>query len=237
MTEAGRLLGAGACCLALLACRGEEAHDPARSKRASTPDPSTAQRSASSPDYTVRHRIHPSLPEFAITVVGTPDAPGETLAVQRIEVRRPPDSPPLQVFTDLEAEPPLQENQVPLEVLDMNFDGYGDFRLVQFRTAGPNVPYLNWLFDPASRNFVRSPALDEIPSARYDAGKRQIASEWRDGPARDGTNVYVYVDGKPVLVRKEERAYRAPGVYTLTRSRLVDGAWETVEEREVRERL
>jgi hypothetical protein len=185
----------------------------------------------------VRHAIHPSLPEFTFTVVGTPDAAGETLAVQRIEVRQTPDGPPLQRITGVEAEAPLRENRVPLEVLDMNFDGYADFRLTQFRPAGPNVPYLNWLFDPASQKFVRSPELDEIPSARYDAANRQIASEWRDGPSRYGTNVYAYVDGKPVLVRKEERAYKAPGVYTLTRSRLVDGAWKTVEVREVREPL
>lgn len=230
MTRWGGLLLA--CCIALGACRSEEPGEPAQPQQA-TPPP--ARQAAPGP--TIRRQIHPSLPEFSFTLVGKPDAAGETLAVERIEIREVGQASPLQAIGELEAQAPLRENAKPLEVLDMNFDGYADLRLMQFRAAGPNVPYLNWLFDPASRQFVRSPALDEIPSARYDADKREIHSEWRDGPNRYGTHVYVYVAGKPVLVRKEERIYQAPGVYTLTRSQLVDGAWKTVEVREVRERL
>lgn len=231
MTRAGGLVFA--CCIALAACRSEETPEPAGRKEATAPAP-TEQ---AAPGHAIRRQIHPSLPEFAFSLVGQADASGDTLAVQRIEIREAGQASPFQVIGEVEAQAPLRANAAPLEVLDMNFDGYADLRLVQFRAAGPNVPYLNWLFDPASRRFVASPALDAIPSARYDADKREIQSEWRDGANRYGTHVYVYVADQPVLVRKEERTYQAPGVYTLTRSRLIDGAWKTVEVREVRERL
>src|SRR5690606_4614810 len=111
-------------------------------------------------------------------------------------------------------------------VLDMNFDGYADFRLIERTTAGPNTPYLNWLFDPSLRKFVASPELNEIASAHFDMAKREIRSDWRDGATRYGSDIYVYRDGRPVRVRSEEKTYREPGVYTLKKMQLVDGAWK-----------
>lgn len=158
----------------------------------------------------------------------------QTLQVKRIEIRRGGETEPFQIIEGLDAATPLQLVP-PLSMVDMNFDGYGDIRLIELQPAGPNVPYLNWLFDPASGRFVESRALNEITSPQFDAATREIRSEWRDGPTRYGTDIYVYKQGEPVLVRKESKEYRQPGVYTLRVSQLVDGAWKTVEQREVRE--
>ena len=158
-----------------------------------------------------------------------------TVAIERIEIREATAAEPLQVISGLDAQPPLTDGRPAAEILDMNFDGYGDLRLVQSRSAGPNTPYLNWLFDPARRVFVESRELNEIPSAHVDANQREIRSQWRDGASRYGTDIYVYRDGRPLLVRKEEKVYQAPGVYRLKKSELVGGAWKTLEEREVRE--
>ena len=117
----------------------------------------------------------------------------------------------------------------------MNFDGYGDIRLIEFLPAGPNVPYLNWLFDPATGRFVSSPELDEITSPTFDAATRRIRSEWRDGAASYGTDIYEMIEGRPVPVRKERREYTDEGVYELTVSERRDGEWRDVEQRVVRE--
>ena len=44
----------------------------------------------------------------------------------------------------------------------MNFDGHADIRLVESRAAGPTLPCLHWLYEPASGRFVASPALNDL---------------------------------------------------------------------------
>lgn len=181
---------------------------------------------------TVRARIHPTLPELVFGLVG--DRQADTLHVTRIVVTRAGDATPLQTIEALDAAPPVSDAPA-LSVLDMNFDGYADIRLVEARPAGPDVPYLNWLFEPAAGVFRSSPELDAITSPQFDAAAREIRSEWRDGAATYGRDVYVVENGAPVPRRREVRVYSAPGAYTLRTSRFENGSWVQVEERRVRE--
>ena len=232
MPLAAWVLAGVALCTTLGGCAREEAADTTPESAA----PAAARAEQSAVRYTIRQQIHANLPELAFTLVGDrPAAADDTVGIARIEIREAAATEPLQVIAGLDAQPPLVDGRPAAEILDMNFDGYGDFRLVQSRSAGPNTPYLNWLFDPARRAFVESRELNEIPSARFDADHREIRSDWRDGANRYGTDIYVFQDGRPILVRKEEKTYQAPGVYRLKKSRLVDGTWKTVEEKEVRE--
>ncbi|KQP20003.1 hypothetical protein [Pseudorhodoferax sp. Leaf267] len=130
----------------------------------------------------------------------------------------------------------LQRLQIPasaeapeIEVLDMNFDGAPDLRVIDVRPAGPNVRYVNWLFDPAGQRFVRSAALDELPAPAFDAARREVLSSWRDGATQYGRDTYAFRGGELVPQARELRAYSAPGVYTLKRSRWADGGWQLVE--------
>jgi hypothetical protein len=91
------------------------------------------------------------------------------------------------------------------------------------------------LFDPTSGRFVENRALNAITSPQFDPVSREIRSNWRDGATRYGTDVYVFSEGGPVLVRKESKEYKGPGIYTLQVSQLVNGVWKRVEQREVRE--
>jgi hypothetical protein len=221
-----------ACSLALGACRGKESTVSGSAKSAAT---ATAKEQTAG-DPTLRFRIHPNLPEFAFTLVGDRSTEtSETLHVKRIEIRRGAATEPFQVIEGLDTVTPLSTGTPGLAVLDMNFDGYGDIRLVEFQPAGPNVPYLNWLFDPTSGRFVENRALNAITSPQFDPVTREIRSNWRDGATRYGTDIYVFRDGAPVLVRKESKDYKGPGIYTLQVSQLVNGVWKRVEQREVRE--
>jgi hypothetical protein len=236
------LAAATACCVVLGACRSEEPTEatapanPVASKEVAPPSPVAPKEFGPAKTYTFRRLIHATLPEFTFTLVGdTADASSETVRVRRIEIHSGKAAEPVQVIGDLETETPTIDARPAFDFVDMNFDGYTDIRLIERQAAGPNTPYLNWLFDPTVRKFVASPELNEIASAQFDSTKREIHSDWRDGATRYGTDVYVYRDGKPVLVRKEERNYQAPGVYTFKRSERVDGTWKTLEERVVRE--
>jgi hypothetical protein len=221
-----------ACSLTLSACPGKETavSEPAESTPTATPKRQTAS------DLTFRFRIHPTLPEFTFTLIGDrPAESSETLHVQTIEIRRGAATDPVQSIEGLDTATPLSADMPGLAVLDMNFDGYGDIRLVEFLPAGPNIPYLNWLFDPTSGRFVENPALNAITSPQFDSATGEIRSNWRDGATRYGADVYVFRDGGPVLVRKELKEYKGPGIFTLQVSRLVSGVWKMVEQREVRE--
>lgn len=185
---------------------------------------------------TIKARIHPDLPETSFTLVadGAPE-PAGVLRVRAIEIRRGNVAEPAQRIEGLATDSPWSAAAPPLEVLDMNFDGYGDIRLVERRPAGPNVPYLNWLYDPASGRFVENRALNEITSPRFDSASRELRSDWRDNATRYGTDVYTFRDDQLLPLRREAKDYKRAGVFTLQVSRWTDGAWRVVETREGRD--
>ena len=45
-------------------------------------------------------------------------------------------------------------NEEEFIVEDMNFDGFNDFRVLEYRPAFPNMPYYFYLFDPKQNKFV-----------------------------------------------------------------------------------
>lgn len=219
--------------LLLCACRGRET---AVSKSA-PPVPGATTESEAANEPLLRARVHPELPEFTFAVIGEKPTDGSaTIRVRKIEIRRGAANEPIQTIDGLDTATPVTAGVAPLETVDMNFDGYQDIRLIEFQPAGPNTPYLNWLFDPATGRFVESRALNEIPAPEFDAAKRQIRASWRDGATRYGRDVYVYDQGKPVAVRKETKEYKSPGVYTLRVWELKDGDLNVTQHKEVRER-
>lgn len=139
---------------------------------------------------------------YRVRMIGERDGPG-LLRVQRLEIRRADadaSSPPAQLIDGLATETPSTPDFPGLEALDMNFDGHADLRLIEFRPAGPNVPYLNWLYDPAQARFVTSPALDALPSAVFLPDKGEVHVPWRDGATRSGVDVYRWQGGQLVQV-------------------------------------
>jgi len=220
-----------ACCLSFSACRGKQADPSKPSPTGQATNTETALKRAGP----VRLRVHSTLPDYSLTLIGDQaEGNSETLRAKKIEIRRGDATEPFQVIQGLDVETSLTSGAPGISVIDMNFDGYRDFRLMELQPAGPNVPYLNWLFDPASGRFTDSRVLNQITSPQFDSAKREIRSDWRDGPDRYGTDIYVYKQGEPVLVRKESKEYQRPGVYLSKISRLINGEWRTLEQREVK---
>jgi len=228
-----RVVAVAALCsgLALGACREGGAPPPR-----AAPSAASAPALGATPGIAVKGRIHADLPEMTFTLLadGAPQ-PAGVLHVRAIEIRRGGAAEVWQRIDGLATDTPWTAAAPGFELLDMNFDGYADIRLVESRPAGPNVPYLNWLYDPAGGRFVASRALDEITSPRFDAAARELRSDWRDSATRYGTDIYVFRDGQPVPERRETRDYKRPGVYTRQVSRWIDGAWKVVETGEGRD--
>lgn len=229
----GLLLPAASAALLSLAACDRAAPPPEQSRGPAAKATSASPGGEILAEY--RESIHPELPPFRFTLTGTkPGADQGPAHVRSMEIRRDSEPDPFQVIESVNAETPV-ERPAAFEAVDMNFDGYRDIRLMGAPPAGPNTPYRNWTFNPATGSFEASPELDRILAAQFDPTSKTIRSEWRDGPARYASDTYRYIDGKPLLVRREERRYTEPGVYILTISERVAGGLQVVESRQVRE--
>lgn len=96
-------------------------------------------------------------------------------------------------------------NMPPDEVFiteDINFDGWNDFRLLQFMPAAPNLPYYFWIFNSKKGSFERDTTLENITSPSFDSKLKIIQSAWRDGCCTHGTDTYSYINGKIVLIEQ-----------------------------------
>lgn len=147
--------------------------------------------------------INPSLPGFDLALVWHAEEGSGLHVLDRIEVRRKGEVEPFQTVSGIESSLPESFANNGFEMLDLNFDGYLDMRVVQFLPAGPNIPYQNWLWSEQLGQFVASPALDAITSPQFDADAQEITSQWRSSAAEYGSDIYVYEDTTPVLIHRE----------------------------------
>jgi len=87
-------------------------------------------------------------------------------------------------------------------VEDMNFDGHDDFRLFEFLPAGPNIPYLYWLYDSKTSLFKSDTALAQITSPEFDKDRKLITSSWRNGCCEHGVDYYRYNKSELILYER-----------------------------------
>jgi LysM repeat protein len=93
-------------------------------------------------------------------------------------------------------------NATSLIVGDMNYDGNDDFRIVEFLPAGPNIPYVYYLYDPATKTFVYNESYRKITSPEFP-GNAQIISKWRESATKWGIDTYTITNNTPILTQKE----------------------------------
>ena len=96
----------------------------------------------------------------------------------------------LQNLDGFVAYPVLDDGWDAFIIEDLNFDGYRDLRLMADRPAGPNIPYLYWLFDPQQSQFERNEALEQVTAPEVDEANQQLISNWRSGAATFGTDTW-----------------------------------------------
>jgi hypothetical protein len=101
----------------------------------------------------------------------------------------------------VETSTPLNEAN-SLIVGDMNYDGNDDFRIMKNVPAGPNIPYLYYLYDPATRQFIYNAAYGSITSPEFP-GNSQVVSKWRESAAKWGIDTYTIVANTPILSQRE----------------------------------
>jgi hypothetical protein len=87
---------------------------------------------------------------------------------------------------------------------DLNFDGHLDILVVEM-TGAKNTPFLYWVFNPTTSQFVRHEELGATDPV-VDLQHQQVVSDWVDGAAIHGTDKYIWQssDAKFYLVESTE---------------------------------
>jgi hypothetical protein len=108
----------------------------------------------------------------------------------------------------------VSREALELIVEDMNFDGLADIRIQAFMSAGPNTPYIVWLFNPETNTYDHSPDLSDISSFTVDSENQWIRSEERDSATVYTEYFYRYEDGELILFREIETDYEKKAIVT-----------------------
>lgn len=141
-------------------------------------------------------------------VCGTLDASGN-MKIKTIKVSQRPEDVPTGALSQDITLPSSIETATPVNdpnsliVGDMNYDGNDDFRIVRLLPGGPNIPYVYYLFDPATRQFVYNGEYGKIKSPEFP-GNSQIVSQWRKGADNWGIDTYTITNNIPRLIQREE---------------------------------
>ena len=166
--------------------------------------------------------ISPVLPELFFSLAWHMDEFGDR-AIDKVEIRRKGEVEPFQVIEDAGSHAAEMIPNNGFELIDVNFDGYHDLRLIAEGTAGPNVLYRNWLWQPEDDRFAANAALDEIVSPDFDPDTQEIVSRWRSSAAEGGVDIYNWEEGVPVLIHRETDKYAGPSSCTRTFYDRIDG--------------
>jgi len=89
-----------------------------------------------------------------------------------------------------------------LIIADMNYDGNDDFRILINQPAGPNLPYVYYIFDPTTKQFVYNEAYGKITSPEFP-GNSEIRSKWRESATKSGVDTYIIANNTPKLTKRE----------------------------------
>lgn len=155
------------------------------------------------------------------------DADGNIIA---LKVMKKGDKNIHQDLRDFTATPPEHAVQggFDVEFKDINFDGNDDILVFEFLPAGPNVPFLYWIYNPVSGKFeCRDPDPDDnlcrIYPDEIDYEKKQVIEFYRDGATIHGTRYHTWQDGKLIVVKEVVEEMDNSGKMKVTEKELKNG--------------
>lgn len=150
-------------------------------------------------ERSVACKVHPGLPAVRFRLLRRD---GD---MDRVEVYFRGHTEPDQVLDAHQKERPYGADG-GFELLDMNFDGYRDVRVLVDPTSRV---YEMWLFDPARQRFVYDRPLSIESPQFVDAERRELWSVGCGGNACTvrGVRRYRYAGGKLVTVREFTQTY------------------------------
>jgi len=98
------------------------------------------------------------------------------------------------------------EKELRFALVDANFDGYGDVRMLEYRGNG-SATFTHWLYDPAQRLFVYNLDLSVLSWPNYRADTREVTVHASGGACNYRDAVYKYSSSIDLVLAKEETLY------------------------------
>jgi hypothetical protein len=94
-------------------------------------------------------------------------------------------------------------------------------------SAGPNVGYLFYLYDPALGQFVFHADLSDLTQTQINPHTKTISAASRDGCCSHSSEEYRFIGGQLTLTASHEETMSAsnPDRTTVTEGKLVNGKW------------
>lgn len=182
-----------------------------------------------------RDNLHPSLPEYEIKVYGKRKISGGDFihySAHKIAVFQIAGHELIQEINFDETRTNNGKN-LGFVIEDMNFDGYKDIRIQRATPAGPNIPYLCWLWDNDTKHFFENRHLETILAPRFDHEKKIITSFARESAAHHFDFTYKYIDDIPTLIKIRERKgeiVNGQKIGHFITKELKDGEMQVIEE-------
>ncbi|MEM7348711.1 MAG: hypothetical protein AAF485_31155, partial [Chloroflexota bacterium] len=155
-------------------------------------------------EWTMSGKIYPDWPKHTFKIAGM--ACDSLVEGHRIEIFQADETHPAQVIEEHFLANKLYNRDEGFEIVDMNFDGYQDIRLIDEITAGTGgVSYRHWLFDPQTEAFVAEETMNQhIGYAEFDAAQNEIRTYWRNGAAGHLINYYQWIDDELTFIKRED---------------------------------
>lgn len=150
----------------------------------------------------IKDTINADLPEATFKISGKKT--DDLSSAQKIEVKMEGNGKNISQLITFDPTETPDEKTLGFVVEDMNFDGYKDIRIQQFLPAGPNTPYLCWIWDKENFTFVQHTELEELTSPVFDAKTKTVKASVRDNAATYYENEYKYMKDILTLVKETQ---------------------------------
>lgn len=183
---------------------------------------------------TERYLFTDSLHDIRFIVRTEPDArSGNRCQVQALELSAKGGTTVLQ-HLDLDDMPvpcPMSDGHFPaIELVDMNFDGLEDLRIMRAAADLTHPSYRYWLFDPRLNGFAAEPMLDSIQDPQFDYSRQMVSSQWYAGKGHRGGSTYKYENGRLVILSTLEKFTEGDHERWVTWG-LLNGKFQQVQEK------
>ena len=128
---------------------------------------------------------------------------------------------------------PTVDGQFPgVQLMDFNFDGRKDIRVMRMSADLTNPEHNYWLWDEKERTFTSSTALDSIQQPMFDHDRKMISSQWYDGGLHRGGTNFRFENGRLKMVSNMEKFKEGDHERWVTWG-MKDGVFQPVSEKEV----
>jgi hypothetical protein len=170
----------------------------------------------------------PAAPAQRWELKGVKDGDGRVVELQVFKVG---ETEPHQRLTGFSASP--IEDLENGKIADLNCDGRGDIMLMEFLPAGPNVPYLYWIFNPQSERFECTPREGQDSCSfqfpdPIDCETKQVVTNERDSATTYVVRHWGWQGTQLVTVKEVESELSDNGQRRVTVRERRDGKLEVV---------